>query len=135
MRLYITMKEMAAEKGYPIIALCNIAHVAKSAYYKWLRHPKSEHELENEGIAKKIEGIHTERPELGHRRVRDVLAREHDINVSDKRILHLMRTLGIQSTIKFRNQGCTKPASAPEYVAENIPSAEIFMLAYLTRSG
>jgi len=76
MRLYITMKEMAAEKGYPIIALCNIAHVAKSAYYKWLRHPKSEHELENEGIAKKIEGIHTERPELGHRRVRDVLARE-----------------------------------------------------------
>jgi transposase InsO family protein len=111
---------MAAEKSYPIITLSDIAHVAKSAYYKWLRHPKSDHELENEAIAEKIESIHTEHPELGHRRVRDVLAREHDINVSDKRSLHLMRTLGIQSTVKFRNQGCTKSSSAPEYVAENI---------------
>jgi transposase InsO family protein len=31
-----------------------------------------------------------------------------------------MRALGIQSTVKFKSQGCTKPASAPEYVAENI---------------
>ena len=111
---------MAIEKGYPIIALCDIAHVAKSAYYKWLRHPKSKHELKNEAIAEKIESIHTEHPEMGHRRVRDVLAREHDINVSDKRSLHLMQTLGIQSTVKFRNHGCTKSASTPEHVAENI---------------
>lgn len=111
---------MAHDKGYPIIALCDIAHVAKSAYYKWLRHSKSDHELENEAIAEKIEGIHTEHPEMGHRRVRDVLAREYEINVSDKRSLHIMRTLGIQSTVKFRSQGCTKSASAPEHVAENI---------------
>lgn len=52
--------------------------------------------------------------------MRDVLAREHDIDVSDKRILHIMRSLSIQSTVKFKNQGCTKPASAPEYIAENI---------------
>jgi len=118
--LYTTIEEMAIDKGYPIIALCDISHVAKSAYYKWLRHPKSDHELENEAIAEKIESIHTEHPEMGHRRVRDVLSREHDINVSDKRSLHLMRTLGIQSTVKFKSQGCTKSASAPEHVAENI---------------
>ena len=52
--------------------------------------------------------------------MRDVLAREYDTNVSDKRILHVMRTLGIQSTVKFRSQGCTRLASAPEYVAKNI---------------
>lgn len=114
------MKEMSAEKGYPIIALCDIAHVAKSAYYKWLRHSKSDHELKNEAIAEKIEDIHTAHPEKGHRQVRDDLARDHKIDVSDKRILRLMRTLGIQSTIKFRSQGCTKSASAPEHVAENI---------------
>lgn len=111
---------MAAEKGYPLIALCDIAHVAKSAYYKWLRHPKSEHELKNEAIAEKIEEIHMLHPEKGHRQVRDDLARDHEIDVSDKRILHLMRTLGIQSTIKFKSQGCTKSASSPEHVAENI---------------
>ena len=89
------MKEMTAEKGYPIIALCDIAHVAKSAYYKWLGHLKSEHELKNEAIAEKIEEIHTAHPEKGHRQVRDDLARDHKIDVSDKRVLHLMRTLGI----------------------------------------
>jgi transposase InsO family protein len=71
-------------------------------------------------MAEKIEGIHTEHPEKGHRQVRDDLARDHEIDVSDKRILHLMRILGIQSTIKFKSQGCTKSASSPEHVAENI---------------
>ena len=118
--MYTTMKEMTAEKGYPIIALCDIAHVAKSAYYKWLGHLKSEHELENEAIAERIEEIHMAHPEKGHRQVRDDLARDHEIDVSDKRILHLMRTLGIQSTIKFKSQGCTKSASSPEHVAQNI---------------
>jgi len=120
LRVYIAIKEIAVEKDYPIIALCKIAHVAKSAYYKWLRHPKSEHELENEAIAKEIEEIHMVHPEKGHRTIRDDLAREHEIDVSDKRILHLMRILDIQSTIKFKSQGCTKSASDPEHVAENI---------------
>ena len=120
MRLYTAIKEIAAEKGYSIIALCDIAHVAKSAYYKWLRHLKSEHEAENEAIAKKIEEIHMVHPEKGHRTIRDGLARDHEIDVSDKRILRLMRILDIQSTIKFKSQGCTKSASDPEHVAENI---------------
>lgn len=114
------MKEIAVEKDYPIITLCKIAHVAKSAYYKWQRHPKSKHELENETIAKEIEKIHMVHPEKGHRTVRDDLARDQHIDVSDKRILHLMRILDIQSTIKFKSQGCTKSASEPEHVAENI---------------
>ncbi len=100
--------------------MCDIAHVAKSAYYKWLRHPKSDHELKNEAIAEKIEEIHKDHPEYGYRPMRDHLDRDHGINVSDKRVLHIMRILGIQSTVKFKSQGCTKPASAPEYVAENI---------------
>lgn len=111
---------MASAKGYPLIVLCDIAHVAKSAYYKWLRHPKSNHELENEAIAEKIEEIHKTNPEYGYRQMRDHLDRDHGIHVSDKRVLHIMRTLGIQSTVKFKSQGCTKLASSPEFVAENI---------------
>lgn len=52
--------------------------------------------------------------------MRDHLDRDHGIHVSDKRVLHIMRALGIQSTVKFKSQGCTKPASSPEFVAENI---------------
>lgn len=120
MHLYITIKELAVDKDYPIISLCDIAHVAKSAYYKWLRHPKSNHELENESIASEIENMHKKHPEYGYRQMRDHLDRDRGVSVSDKRILHIMRILGIQSTIKFRSQGCTKSASAPEYIAENI---------------
>jgi transposase InsO family protein len=37
-----------------------------------------------------------------------------------------MRILGIQSTIKFKSQGCTKSASDPEHVAENILDRQFY---------
>lgn len=64
--------------------------------------------------------MHKKHSEYGYRQARDHLDRDRKINISDKRVLHIRRILGIQSTIKFRSQGCTKPASAPEYLAENI---------------
>jgi len=132
--MYTAMKEMTAEKGYPIIALCDIAHVAKSAYYKWLGHLKRKHEFENEAIAAKIEDIHMGHPEKGHRQVRDDLSRDHEIDVSDKRILHLMRILGIQSTINSK----AKDARNRRRLQSTLPKISltgIFMLAYLSRSG
>jgi len=58
--------------------------------------------------------------QLGYRRMRDVLIRECDIHVSDNHVLRIMRILGIQSTVKFQRKGCTKSASDPQHVAENI---------------
>lgn len=46
--------------------------------------------------------------------------REHDIHVSDNHVLRIMRTLQIQSTVKFQRKGCTRSASDPQHVAENI---------------
>lgn len=71
-------------------------------------------------MADRIQSIHSEIPELGYRRMRDVLIREYGIHVSDNHVLRGMRILRIQSTVKFQRKGCTRSASDPHHVAENI---------------
>jgi putative transposase len=75
--------------------------------------------LENEQIAGVVEKIHKKHPDMGYRRIRDELDRNHRIHVNDKRVLRINRALHIQSTIKFRRQGCTRSATSPEYIAKN----------------
>lgn len=99
--------------------LCDFLHITRSAYYGWLKHPKSSRELENERIAGKVENIHAAYPDMGYRRIRDELDRNHGIHVNDKRILRIDRALHIQSVIKYGRHGCTKSAASPEYIAKN----------------
>lgn len=84
----------------------------------------SENEQENRWIAELIEKIHSESPDKGYRRIRDELGRCHGIDVNDKRILRICRKLGIKSTIKYANDGCTRQAANPQYIAENILNRE-----------
>jgi hypothetical protein len=73
----------------------------------------------NKRIADEIEKIHIESPDKGYRRIRDDLKRYHDIDVNDKRVLRICRRLNIKSTIKYANNGCTRQAANPQYIAEN----------------
>lgn len=73
----------------------------------------------NKKIAEKIEVIHAEHPDMGYRRLRDVLEHDEKICVNDKRVLRICRKKKIQSIVKGRHNCCTKPASDPAYVAEN----------------
>jgi transposase InsO family protein len=99
--------------------LCRILHIARSAYYQWLRQPQSKYELENACIAEQVEQIHRIHPDMGYRRIRDELDRNHAIHVNDKRVLRMDRVLHIQSAIRFHRRGCTRSATNPEYVAKN----------------
>lgn len=67
-----------------------------------------------------IEKIHEETPEKGYRAIRDVLCRDYDIPVNDKRVLRLCRILDIKSTVKHKPHGCTRQADNPQYIAQNI---------------
>jgi hypothetical protein len=100
--------------------MCEIAEIPRSAYYKWRNREESRREAENRKLADRIQSIHSRIPELGYRRMRDVLLREYEIHASDNHVLRIMRILGIQSTVKFQRKGCTRPASDPQHVAENI---------------
>ena len=65
-----------------------------------------------------------ESPDKGYRRIRDDLDRYHDINVNDKRVLRICRKKGIKSTIKYSNNGCTRQAANPQFIAENVLDRE-----------
>ena len=61
---------------------------------------------------------------MGYRRIRDTLEHDYDICVNDKRVLRICRKKKIRSMIKHRYNCCTKPASNPAYVAENVLNRE-----------
>ena len=118
--LYISIKANVEEQGYRTETCCDILHVSRSAYYRWLNGNVGKRTQENEQIAEIVEQIHTESPDKGYRRIRDELERYHDIKVNDKRVLRICRSRDIKSTIKYANNGCTRNAANPQFVAENV---------------
>ena len=110
----------AQEKGIPVELGCRILKVSRAAYYVWLQGKPGKRLVENTEIAEKVTVIHEEHPEMGYRRLRDQLEHDHDIMISDKRMLRICRKQQIVSTVKYRNQGCTKSARDPQYTAENV---------------
>ena len=99
---------------------CEMLHVSRAAYYRWVSGKKSSRTTENEAIAEKIEQIHMDSPDKGYRRINDDLRHDHNIHVNDKRVLRICRKKDIKSTIKYSNHGCTRQAKNPQYIAENV---------------
>lgn len=123
--VYVAIKELTEEHpDYPISHLCSLGHITRASYYKWKSRPDAENDVLNRRIAEKVVRIHEEHPDMGYRRIRDTLEHDHDIRVNDKRVLRICRKKNIRSVIKHRYNCCTKPASDPAYVAENILNRE-----------
>lgn len=101
-----------------------MGNVSRAAYYKWINREIPESELKTQYIADEIEKIHREYPDKGYRRIRDDLDRYHKVKVNDKKVLRICRKLDIKSTIKYTNNGCTRQAANPQYIAENILNRE-----------
>lgn len=101
------MKILSEDRSFPTWKLCDLLDITRSAYYRWLTHPTSSHELENERIAIEVEEIHKAHPDMGYRRIRDELDRKHDIHVNDKRVLR------IDPLFIFNQRLSTKGMAAP----------------------
>ncbi len=101
-------------------------HVSRSAYHKWLSGKESQRTKENKELAKIIEEIHNDSPDKGYRRINDDLHHDYGIYVNDKRVLRICRLEDIKSTIKYSNNGCTRQASNPQYVAENVLNRQFY---------
>ncbi len=78
----------------------------------------------NDQLAKRLEELHQAHPDMGYRRLNDKLQHEDKIKVNDKRILRICRKKQIKSNLKYRYDGCTRPAKNPSYIAENILNRE-----------
>ena len=118
--MYESIKANIVEHGYRVEPCCDILHVSRSAYYRWLSGKVGRRVQENERIAGLMEKIHTESPDKGYRRIRDDLERYHGTKINDKRALRICRSRDIKSTIKYASHGCTRNAPNPQYIAENI---------------
>lgn len=57
---------------------------------------------------------------MGYRLIRDTLEHDYNISVNDKRVSRVWRKKKIQSHITHKYNCCTKPATDPAYIAENI---------------
>lgn len=127
LHLYVAIEELSEEHpDYPVSIMCEILGINRAACYKWKNHVNSKNDDLNELIAIKILEIHDEHPDMGYRRIRDTLEHDHDINVNDKRVLRVCRKKKVQSHVKHKYNCCTKPASDPAYIAENILNREFY---------
>lgn len=93
----------------PIRKACEILRVSKSEYYDCLNRPKSNAQIEREAL----EGFVVEKFELhkgryGYRRINREL-RHDGIVVSEKRVLAVMRRLGLQAKGTTRKHRRAKP--------------------------
>lgn len=118
--LYKTVKFACEQFNYPVDASCNILSISRSAYYKWLSGVQSKRVKKNQEIAELVKKIHNKYPEKGYRRINDDLIRRYGVETNDKRILRICRILGIKSSIKHKNNGCTVSAKNPQHISENI---------------
>ena len=99
--------------------LCKYLNITRSAYYHWLKHPKSNNELQNETLSIEIQKIHKEHPDMGYRRIRDELDGHKGIHVNDKRVLRICRKYDIKSKIKWKPKSCTRGERNPDHIAKN----------------
>jgi len=107
----------------PIILLCEIAGVTRSAYYKWLNRQPSKHEVENEQLLESIQLLYTQVDGIyGYRRITLTINRHREKanlpKVNKKRIYRLMQMCRLKSVIRRKRKKYRKSNS--DYVAENV---------------
>lgn len=99
--------------------LCEIAGLARSAYYKWLKRTPSKRECQNVMLVEEIKALHEEVKGIyGYRRITMTLNRRLSKSFNEKRIYRLMKIVGIQSVIRKKKNRYKK--STPQHVAENV---------------
>lgn len=86
---------------YPLELLCEIAGVSRDSYYKYLKRPaKITDELE-----KKIIQIYEESGKrFGYRSIKDKLKEKYNLVVNHKKVLRIMRELGIKSIVRRKKK-------------------------------
>jgi len=117
--LYPAIKELHVEKGYPITALCKLARVARSAYYKWLKWKPSTQELEIFSLAQEVKLRYEKRGGiLGYRQMRIQLNRKLKGNYNKKKYYRIMRALGLKAVIRRKRPNYVKATEI--HIAENV---------------
>lgn len=104
---------------YAITKLCYAIHVARSAYYKWLKRTPSHSQHINEQVVEWIKRHYEETNGiLGYRQMAITNNREHEAHYNKKRIYRLMQLLHLKSVTRIKQKKYIP--STPEITAENV---------------
>ncbi len=120
------MRRAVEEQRYSVTEACHALHISRAGYYQWRCGRAGVRTVENRRLAGLVKKIHAENLDKGYRRIRDDLARYYGASVNDKRALRICRSLGDRSTIKYTWHSCTRRASDPQCLAENVLNRQFY---------
>ena len=120
------MRRAAAEQKYSVAEACRALQISRARYYRWRSGKAGARTVENRRLAGVVEQLHAENPDKGYRHIRNDLARYYGVPVNDKRALRICCSLGVRSTIKYTRHSCTRRASAPQCLAENVLNRQFY---------
>ena len=105
---YLAIRELHEEQNYSIKWMCRKLGINRAAYYKWLKRPIPDKELEDLEIAEKIKEFHKRYGGiLGYRRMTIFLNRKYGTDYKPKRIRRIMGIIDIHSSIRRVRHSCT----------------------------
>ncbi|WP_429960192.1 DDE-type integrase/transposase/recombinase [Enterococcus sp. AZ012] len=116
---YQAIKELHDLKSYSIKRMYGFLHGSRSAYYRWLKQPKSAQTIFNGNLADLVRYIYEAANDNVYRRIRDDLVQNFGLHINDKRVLRICRSLQIKSTVKHHPNGITKASNNPYHIYKN----------------
>jgi len=117
--LYQTSSSLHEEKNYSITQLYQLAGIARSSYYKWVKWQPSKKEMANRKLAKEIKKKYdSKKGAIGYRQIRMQINRKLKKQYSRNRYYRLMKAIGIKAVIKKKRPTYIKSMEA--HVAENV---------------
>jgi transposase InsO family protein len=87
--MYPLVRELAAD-GIPVAVSCRVLGLARQPYYRWLRSPFTDAQLDEAWLANAIFDAHRDDPEFGYRFLADEV-RQADHQVSDRVVWRICR--------------------------------------------
>ena len=92
---------------FPVIKICQVLKVSKSAYYDWLKRPISYREKKDKELYKHIKEIFDESDSTyGHRRIKKALKKK-GIKTSNNRVRRIMNENGLISVSRTKYKATT----------------------------
>ena len=95
--MYPLVRDLARD-GIAVVVTCRVLDLARQPYYRWLKEPVGERELDSAHVANAVLDAHRDDPEFGYRFLADEL-RKGGVAVADATVWRHCNANGWQSTI------------------------------------
>ena len=111
--MYPLVRELAAD-GIPVVVTCRVLNIARQPYYRWLRCPVTDIELDQAHLANAIFDAHRDDPEFGYRFLADEI-RQSGHSACDRTVWRHCATNGWWSVFGKRRSGKKAKPGVPAH--------------------